>query len=300
MKSYLIVEEHNTKTLKIIPYSEYLLNADNVFLYEVISDADTEDEADLIRNHINEVGGIQEYFNEIAREAKKEVEKNKEDIQEEELEQLRSSETSSISPAVIPENYLDRAILKKFRYELDVFEDYLGMIRYFMTENDPLSYIRLNDDSREEKYVYFKDVERQLKALKIGVIKLYYYSFHKELFDDFSQRMDEMHETEQLILSYPLYKLKQALYKEEEARDIFAQYSDRQIRNAIKNYDNPKYQREREECAQKDNNKVVHSVSFDIDVHDDQISEQEIKEYIMRGLRYWGIDTLGKIKIEEN
>lgn len=24
MKSYLIVEEHNTKTLKIIPYSEYL------------------------------------------------------------------------------------------------------------------------------------------------------------------------------------------------------------------------------------------------------------------------------------
>ena len=70
-KSYLIVEEHNTKTLKIIPYSEYLLNADNVFLYEVISDADTEDEADLIRNHINEVGGIQEYFNEIAREAKK-------------------------------------------------------------------------------------------------------------------------------------------------------------------------------------------------------------------------------------
>ena len=135
------------------------------------------------------------------------------------------------------------AILKKFRYELDIFEDYLGMIRYFMTENDPLSYIRLNDDSREEKYVYFKDVERQLKALKIGIIKLYYYSFHKELFDDFSQRMDEMYETEQLILSYPLYKLKQALYKEEEARDIFAQYSDRQIRNAIKNYDNPKYQR---------------------------------------------------------
>lgn len=112
--------------------------------------------------------------------------------------------------------------------------------------------------------------------------------------------MDEMYETEQLILSYPLYKLKQALYKEEEAKDIFAQYSDRQIRNAIKNYDNPKYQREREECAQKDNNKVVHSVSFDIDVHDDRISEQEIKEYIMRGLRYWGIDTLGKIKIEEN
>lgn len=127
-----------------------------------------------------------------------------------------------ISPAAIPENYLDRAILKKFRYELDIFEDYLGMIRYFMTENDPLSYIRLNDDSREEKYVYFKDVERQLKALKIGIIKLYYYSFHKELFNDFSQRMDEMYETEQLILSYPLYKLKQALYKEEEARDIFA------------------------------------------------------------------------------
>ena len=291
MKSYLIVEEHNTKTLKIIPYSEYLLNADNVFLYEVISDANTEDEAALILHHINEVGGIQEYFNEVAREAKKEVEKNKEDIQEKELEQLCSCETSSISPV---------AILKKFRYELDIFEDYLGMIRYFMTENDPLSYIRLNDDSREEKYVYFKDVERQLKALKIGIIKLYYYSFHKELFDDFSQRMDEMYETEQLILSYPLYKLKQALYKEEEAKDIFAQYSDRQIRNAIKNYDNPKYQREREECAQKDNNKVVHSVSFDIDVHDDRISEQEIKEYIMRGLRYWGIDTLGKIKIEEN
>lgn len=58
---------------------------------------------------------------------KKEVEKNKEDIQKEELEQLCSSETASISPAVIPENYLDRAILKKFRYELDIFEDYLGM-----------------------------------------------------------------------------------------------------------------------------------------------------------------------------
>lgn len=43
------------------------MNADNVFLYEVISDADTEDEADLLRNHINEVGGIQEYFNEIGR-----------------------------------------------------------------------------------------------------------------------------------------------------------------------------------------------------------------------------------------
>lgn len=118
MKSYLIVEEHNTKTLKIIPYSEYLLNADNVFLYEVISDADTEDEADLIRNHINEVGGIQEYFNEIAREAKKEVEKNKEDIQKEELEQLCSSETASISPAVIPENYLDRAILNNTKVRI--------------------------------------------------------------------------------------------------------------------------------------------------------------------------------------
>ena len=47
------------------------MNKDNVFLYEIISDANTEDEADLIRNHINEVGGIQEYFNEIAREAKK-------------------------------------------------------------------------------------------------------------------------------------------------------------------------------------------------------------------------------------
>ena len=59
--------------------------------------------------------------------------------------------------------------------------------------------------------------------------------------------------------------------------------------------------REKEKNVPKrDNNKVVHSVSFDIDVHDDQISEQEIKEYIMRGLRYWGIDTLGKIKIEEN
>lgn len=58
---------------------------------------------------------------------KKEVEKNKEDIQEEELEQLYSSETASISPAVILENYLDMAILKKFRYELDIFEDYLGM-----------------------------------------------------------------------------------------------------------------------------------------------------------------------------
>ena len=127
MKSYLIVEEHNTKTLKIIPYSEYLLNADNVFLYEVISDADTEDEADLRRNHINEVGGIQEYFNEIVREAKKRGRKNKEDIQKEELEQLCSSETASISPAVILENYLDMAILKKFRYELDIFEDYLGM-----------------------------------------------------------------------------------------------------------------------------------------------------------------------------
>ena len=101
MKSYLIVEEHKPKTLKIIPYSEYLLNKDNVFLYEIISDANTEDEAALILHHINEVGGIQEYFNEVAREAKKEVEKNKEDIQEKELEQLCSSETSSISPAAI-------------------------------------------------------------------------------------------------------------------------------------------------------------------------------------------------------
>ena len=55
MKSYLIVEEHKTKTLKIIPYSEYLLNKDNVFLYEIISDANTEDEAALILHHINEV-----------------------------------------------------------------------------------------------------------------------------------------------------------------------------------------------------------------------------------------------------
>ena len=71
-----------------------------MFLYEIISDANTEDEAALILHHINEVGGIQEYFNEIAREAKKEVEKNKEDIQEEELEQLYSSETASTSPAL--------------------------------------------------------------------------------------------------------------------------------------------------------------------------------------------------------
>ena len=67
-----------------------------MFLYEVISDADTEDEADLLRNHINEVGGIQEYFNEIAREAQKEVEKNKEDIKEEELEQHKEDQQQCV------------------------------------------------------------------------------------------------------------------------------------------------------------------------------------------------------------
>ena len=49
---------------------------------------------------------------------KKEVEKNKEDIQKEELEQLCSSETASISPAVIPENYLDRAILNNTKVRI--------------------------------------------------------------------------------------------------------------------------------------------------------------------------------------
>ena len=61
------------------------------------------------------------------------------------------------------------------------------------------------------------------------------------------------------FVTCPLYKLKQALYREENARDIFAKYNDTQIRYAIENYDKSKYQQMRREWqAENDIKQTYH------------------------------------------
>lgn len=66
MKNSIVVENHDENTLSVMPDEKYReISKGCEWRYEPISDADTEDEALKIIEHINEVGGVLNYFTEL-------------------------------------------------------------------------------------------------------------------------------------------------------------------------------------------------------------------------------------------
>lgn len=289
MKSYVIVKEKRNERLKVLPAAMYLLDTNAIFSYELIESVDREKDAIKIIKHIEDIGGVQKYLNELEEKAKAE-QKNR--------IMFPIECEKAFSGKVIPKACLDEAVIERFQSQLDLFADYLSLIRHLLIENDPLNYIRLNDETREEDFVYFKDVEREVDALKTGLIKLYYQSFRVAAFDKFSKDMDEAYETEQLIVTCPLYKLKQALYREENARDIFAKYNDTQIRYAIENYDKSKYQQMRREWQAENDIKQTYHITLDVDIRNKQLTNRMLEKCIKQALEVAGADIPKNIKIK--
>ena len=64
MNNFIILSNHNTKTLSVMSKDEYRSNAQHIYLYEPISDAETLTEAEKLKQHIETIS-IQKYFSNI-------------------------------------------------------------------------------------------------------------------------------------------------------------------------------------------------------------------------------------------
>ena len=275
MKKYLIVQNKETDCLEIMKCSTYHEDSNAVFSYEPISDADSMEKAEQMMQHIKDIGGIQKYFDEIA-------------------------ENVEIEKPAIPRNYLDQTTLKKFQIQLNEMEEYFEEVRHSLIEDDELNRVRLNDDSREEEYVYFKDAEDYLRGFIASLSKLYDFCFYHEEFEDPEIKKEERDlELEHLILSYPLYYIKQALYKEEAALELAAKYDEEQLKKAIKNYDKPEYQMIRKELREECCNPITYKVSFEMKVVGHEDDKNVLKESVRRGMYYNDMDIIGGIKMGE-
>ena len=179
-------------------------------------------------------------------------------------------------------------------------EEYFEEVRHSLIEDDELNRIRLDDDSREEEYVYFKDAESYFRGFSASLSKLYDFCFYHEEFEDPEIKKEEKDlELEHLILSYPLYYIKQALYKEEAALELAVKYDEEQLKKAIKNYDKPEYQMIRKELREECCNPITYKVSFEMKVVGHEDDKNVLKESIRRGMYYNDMDIIGDIKMGE-
>ena len=291
MKKYLIVQNKETDCLEIMKCSTYHEDPNAVFSYEPISDADSMEKAEQMMQHIKDIGGIQKHFDEIVESVKN----KKKDTSKKSI-----AENVEIEKPAIPRNYLDQTTLKKFQIQLNEMEEYFEEVRHSLIEDDELNRVRLDDDSREEEYVYFKDAESYFRGFSASLSKLYDFCFYHEEFEDPEIKKEEKDlELEHLILSYPLYYIKQALYKEEAALELAAKYDEEQLKKAIKNYDKPEYQMVRKELREECCNPITYKVSFEMKVVGHEDDKNVLKESVRRGMHYNDMDIIGDIKIEE-
>ena len=291
MKKYLIVQNKETDCLEIMKCSTYHEDPNAVFSYEPISDADSMEKAEQMMQHIKDIGGIQKYFDEIVGSVKN----KKKDTSKKSI-----AENVEIEKPAIPRNYLNQTTLKKFQIQLNEMEEYFEEVRHSLIEDDELNRIRLDDDSREEEYVYFKDAESYFRGFSASLSKLYDFCFYHEEFEDPEIKKEEKDlELEHLILSYPLYYIKQALYKEEAALELSAKYDEEQLKKAIKNYDKPEYQMIRKELREECCNPITYKVSFEMKVVGHEDDKNVLKESVRRGMYYNDMDIIGDIKMGE-
>lgn len=291
MKKYLIVQNKETDCLEIMKCSTYHEDPNAVFSYEPISDADSMEKAEQMMQHIKDIGGIQKYFDEIVGSVKN----KKKDTSKKSI-----AENVEIEKPAIPRNYLDQTTLKKFQIQLNEMEEYFEEVRHSLIEDDELNRVRLDDDSREEEYVYFKDAESYFRGFSASLSKLYDFCFYHEEFEDPEIKKEEKDlELEHLILSYPLYYIKQALYKEEAALELAAKYDEEQLKKAIKNYDKPEYQMIRKELREECCNPITYKVSFEMKVVGHEDDKNVLKESVRRGMYYNDMDIIGDIKMGE-
>lgn len=291
MKKYLIVQNKETDCLEIMKCSTYHEDPNAVFSYEPISDADSMEKAEQMMQHIKDIGGIQKYFDEIVGSVKN----KKKDTSKKSI-----AENVEIEKPAIPRNYLNQTTLKKFQIQLNEMEEYFEEVRHSLIEDDELNRIRLDDDSREEEYVYFKDAESYFRGFSASLSKLYDFCFYHEEFEDPEIKKEEKDlKLEHLILSYPLYYIKQALYKEEAALELAAKYDEEQLKKAIKNYDKPEYQMIRKELREECCNPITYKVSFEMKVVGHEYNQNILKESVRRGMYYNDMNIIGDIKMEE-
>lgn len=160
------------------------------------------------------------------------------------------------------------------------------------------------DSSMVDEMISFKEVDKQVKALKNGLFKLQENYFHHESFKKMNniKRDTEIDlETEQLILMYPKYKLREMLQQEDHKKNIYNVYTKEQIQKALENYDKEEFRKKRQKLKSNKGSENFLSVALntEIECYGTKENYNNIRERIRKGLEYYGIDVRGKIKIDE-
>ncbi len=64
MKAFVILSNNHTKELSVMPKKDYHANVQNSYAYEPLTSADTMEDANLLKSHIQSIG-VQTYFDNI-------------------------------------------------------------------------------------------------------------------------------------------------------------------------------------------------------------------------------------------
>ena len=149
----------------------------------------------------------------------------------------------------IPRNYVDENIIRTVQDQIEQFSKYLDEIKLCIMKNEENQGFPFGDSSMVDKMISFKEVDKQVKALKNGLFKLQEDYFHHESFKKMNniKRDTEIDlETEQLILMYPKYKLREMLQQEDHKKNIYNVYTKEQIQKALENYDKEEFRKKRQ------------------------------------------------------
>lgn len=64
MKAFVILSNNHTKELSVMSKKDYHANVQNIYAYEPLTSADTMEDANLLKDHIQSIG-IETYFDNI-------------------------------------------------------------------------------------------------------------------------------------------------------------------------------------------------------------------------------------------
>ena len=204
----------------------------------------------------------------------------------------------------IPRNYVDENIIRTVQDQIEQFSKYLDEIKLCIMKNEENQGFPFGDSSMVDEMISFKEVDKQVKALKNGLFKLQEDYFHHESFKKMNniKRDTEIDlETEQLILMYPKYKLREMLQQEDHKKNIYNVYTKEQIQKALENYDKEEFRKKRQKLKSNKGSENFLSVALntEIECYGTKEDYNNIRERIRKGLEYYGIDVRGKIKIDE-
>lgn len=199
----------------------------------------------------------------------------------------------------VPRDYLNKEVIKTVQKQLERFSKYLDEIHFCLMENEDI--VETGMDPSDEEFFYIKDVDMQVRKLENSLKNLYDYSFYHEHYEGAAReirKQDMDWETEQLIIMHPKCELKDALCREYDGKDIYAAYTEEQIRKALKNYDMPEYEKLRQEFRANGNEGTFLKLSVPVKYYGNAEDIELLEERIKSGLEYYGMDVNGEVKIK--